>query len=284
MNYSYVTYLANDDYLIGTLALYHSLLQTNSKYPLTVMISKEVTNNSKHQLEKVGIRTILISTILPSNRELLKNNKAGYSQWNRTFSKLYIFNLVEFDKIVFIDSDIYVKQNLDHLFNYPDLSAVISGKSYPGNHSWDQLNSGLIIIIPRKSTFTGLIHTLNSFKQNTKFGDQDIINKYFFNWNQQIELHLNEGYNVIARFEPFYYSRNYPIYSIHFTGAKKPWQFSKLDHLKYILELCIRQLLLVKSTKGLGKTIKDLSKYVQICNEIQKQNWCIKCKTKVRQN
>lgn len=270
MNYSYITYLANDSYLIGTLALYNSLLQSKNKYPLTVMVGKKVTSNSKQQLKKLGIKTILIPTILPKNNNLLQNKRSGYSQWNNTFSKLYIFNLNQFDKIVFIDSDIFVKKNLDHLFDCPNLSAVVSGKSYPGNHSWNKLNSGLMVIVPEKATFNKLIHTLNSFKKNDTLGDQDIINNYFDNWNRNECLHLPESYNVIARFEPFFRYKNYPIYAIHFTGAKKPWQFSKLDYFKYVLNLCIRQIIIIKSMKGLCETIRDLTEYIWLCKKVRR--------------
>ena len=42
------------------------------------------------------------------------------------------------------------------------MSAVIAGKSYPGNESWNELNSGLMVIEPQKGLREALINKMNS--------------------------------------------------------------------------------------------------------------------------
>ncbi|XP_010272326.1 PREDICTED: putative UDP-glucuronate:xylan alpha-glucuronosyltransferase 4 [Nelumbo nucifera] len=71
----------------------------------------------------------------------------AYNEWN--YSKLRIWQLTEYDKIIFVDSDLVTLRNIDEFFQYPQLSAV-------GN---DQVlfNSGIILIEPSKCTFRKLM-------------------------------------------------------------------------------------------------------------------------------
>ena len=49
------------------------------------------------------------------------------NKWN--YSKLSIWELIEYDKVIFIDSDLVVLKNMDRFFVYPQLSAA-------GNDKW----------------------------------------------------------------------------------------------------------------------------------------------------
>lgn len=50
--YTYLTLLGSDNYLRGVLGLWKSLINQNSKYPLTVMVTNQVSENSIIELEK----------------------------------------------------------------------------------------------------------------------------------------------------------------------------------------------------------------------------------------
>ena len=45
-----------------------------------------------------------------------KNIKGNMAHWNNCFDKLLIFGMTEFDKLIFLDSDMYIIENIDHLF------------------------------------------------------------------------------------------------------------------------------------------------------------------------
>lgn len=267
MNFSFVTYLGSDNYLPGTLAIFYSLKQVKSKYHLTVMVSENVSMRVCKVLSEKQIKIVKIQSLIPNNFTGQVNAKEGYAQWNNTFSKLYAFNLTQFDKIVFLDSDMFLIHNVDNLFELPHLSAVIAGKSYPGNQDWQDMNSGLMVIIPNKSDFKKLLNTLSEYTSSHKFGDQDIINHTFPDWPNKHYLHLSEKYNVIARFEPFYRSRKFPVFVIHFTGNKKPWMYSKGDLIQYKIKLITKQLILFKNMKGISQSLCDLNNYLDVCKK-----------------
>ena len=75
------------------------------------------------------------------NKEYLKN----------TFDKLNIFSLVEFEKIVYLDSDLLILENIDNLFNYPHLSCP---RDLPFNMT--KFNSGVMVLEPNIDDFKEL--------------------------------------------------------------------------------------------------------------------------------
>lgn len=65
-----------------------------------------------------------------------KRNQKINQNWNKTFDKLKIFDLIEYDKLVYLDCDMMILANLDFLFEYPTFSAAWAGKSVPGDHEF----------------------------------------------------------------------------------------------------------------------------------------------------
>ncbi len=226
--YSYVTIVSTNEYLIGAIALNESLRRVNSEYPLTVVLSVNVDENYENFLHSYGIKYIRLTKCikLPTS-----NKNPEYFHWNNTFDKLFIFELTQFKKIVFLDSDMMVVNNIDHLFQKEHTSAVISDRI--NDESCTEFNSGLMVIVPENGILikmTNIIDLVASKLDN--FGDQDIIRLFFSNWKENKGLELDLGYNVYFPDVDVLFDRGYSlrgpqrIYIIHFVGTKKPWMFS----------------------------------------------------------
>ena len=146
---AYATVLSTDSYLPGTLALFESIKRTK---PMTnnfvVVVNENIKKETRDRLQEEGY--IVIEKPKIEVPQEIKNKNRILPYWNNTFDKFNLFDLTDFDKIVYLDSDIYVRKNIDELFDKPNMSAVIAGKSYPGNESWNELNSGLMVIEPQK--------------------------------------------------------------------------------------------------------------------------------------
>ena len=68
--------------------------------------------------------------------------------WENVPSKFEIFNLTQFEKIVYLDADIYVLKNLDHLFAAPHLTAALDGEYFNLWEGWPHFNAGCMVIEP----------------------------------------------------------------------------------------------------------------------------------------
>ena len=255
--YAYATILSTDSYLPGVLALYKSIKKTNTKVSdFVVIVNQDIKKETINRLEQNGI---VVKTMPKVNvpKEIKARNKL-IPHWNNTFDKFNIFNLTDYDKVVYLDSDIYVAENIDELFKKQNMSAVVSGKSYNRNKNWNELNSGVMVIEPREGIIDRLIDKMNYISKRKKklkkshkngkgkyfskvkllelrdricksfkgIGDQDVLEEYF-DWKNRPELHLNESFNVFANNADYYKEKlgiNPKCY--HFIGAKKPWSLT----------------------------------------------------------
>jgi alpha-N-acetylglucosamine transferase len=236
----YITLCNSEKYLKGTLVMYESLNATGTNIPLVVFCPKKTPENvrqilrnyagiSVHNSCKLEILESEEDIVLP--KEITENNK--WLRWNGTFDKLLIFGLSQYEKLVFIDSDMLVEKNLDHLFEHPHMSAC-----FDGHYDKTNLNSGLMVVEPtaNKAETTRIISFISSVIHYTQFGDQDIIRLAFPEWKTNAELHLSEQYNLFfenaarKKKESDYDlsdDAENPIYIIHFIGYDKPWYTGK---------------------------------------------------------
>lgn len=222
----YITMLSTDDYLPGVLVLDFCLKIVQSKYPLVVAINESISKETIEILKKNDIDYINIESV---PKPKIENQYGLYAYWLNTFDKIALFNLIQYEKLVYVDSDMLVLKNIDELFDKPKMSAVRAGQLK--NPDWRGLNSGLVVIEPNKADYKGLVDTIVNYNGDKEIGDQDIMAMYFDKWADQNELHLPEEYNIFYCYaeeylkEPFNLKReNYKI--IHFIGKKKPWHIA----------------------------------------------------------
>lgn len=221
---AYLTLLSTDDYLDGTLALYESLQMVGAKYPLVVAITNNISPTTRSVLLQKKIETIEVQdfTYRDSCNKLFV--RRGMPHWTHTAAKIRIFGLTQFEKIIFLDSDMMVIKNIDHLFDYEDGAAVKdSPMLYKENSAQhEQLNSGIMVIVPSKEKEEALIEL-----SKTNMGaDQDLIRLLYSDWIKQPNLHLPAGYNIFNYKISDYISAGIRVedfYVIHFIGKEKPY-------------------------------------------------------------
>lgn len=226
--FAYVTLLSTDNYLLGVLALNKSLKSVRSLYPLVVVCSDCISDRTMQILSKYEIVTIKLNVHVKVDTERY-NIALGYEHWNHTLDKLFVFNMTQYDKLVFLDSDMMVIRNIDHLFYYPHMSAVIADVF--NEPDLKEMNSGLMVIRPSRSDFYGMLDLWNSGKiELSNVGDQDVIRAWFKDWKDDSALCLPNGYNVFYTdcYKLVKKQQVEPVYVIHYIGARKPWQVSLL--------------------------------------------------------
>ena len=241
MKYSYVTVLSTESYLLGVLCMYKSLKNTNTNVPLTVVVTDNISEDIIKILENEGISVVRKPKIKITNIVNEQNKDSKFMYWNNTFDKLHIFELVQFEKIVYIDSDMLILNNIDELFSRENLSAVVAGNFYPGNEEWVKLNSGLMVIEPKQGMLDSFMKILNSEILKGKIiGDQNIIQEYIPEWENKKELHLDHKYNIFFQYLE-YYSEKYKksledISIIHFISKNKPWMLNREQRIQLIAQ------------------------------------------------
>lgn len=103
--------ITNTKYLSGLLALDYSLKKHKSAYPLVALYTDTFPPEGHKALNIRGIPKKHVKYLLPKVGKDFTNDPRFYDCW----SKLQPFSLVEYDRIVQLDSDMLVLKNMDEL-------------------------------------------------------------------------------------------------------------------------------------------------------------------------
>ena len=229
--YSYVSLLTDDSYAYGIALLVESLKKVKSQYPLHVLITKDVSLPTIEMLRQLKV-TYEVIDIIPISEELNNHNfavdKRRAGIWKNCWTKFKIFDLIQFEKIVFLDADIMILKNIDHLFQCPHMTAALDGEIFNIWPNDPHFNAGCIVIEPKHEIFEDILKFaktlhLSNF-HDIIIADQEILNLYYKDWPTQTELHLNKWYNIFGPYIPTNLDEdiNNYAYFIHFIG-RKPW-------------------------------------------------------------
>lgn len=107
--------ITNLDYLPGLLTLAHSLVRVRSAYPLVALYTDSLPAAGLDALRARRIPVRRIPYLLPSASKDYSNDPRFYDCW----SKLAPFSLTEYARVVQLDSDMLVLQNMDELMTLP---------------------------------------------------------------------------------------------------------------------------------------------------------------------
>ncbi len=246
----YVCVLATNNYLDGCLVLNENLKHINSQYELLCLINEEIDQETRQTLDYFNIEYKEIKKI---NYDV---DFEDYVQpyFKNTFDKLSIFDLTEYEKIVYLDLDLLILKNIDELFNYETPALA---KDYPFSNLY---NSGVMVIEPNKDDYNNLIRIMKEkVKNEEQLGDQDIINEYFKSINtipQEFNLMRIIGGNRLIREKSEIWDEDkqtYPVKKfddknkerkvLHYIMTPKPFQINHpyneiYSHL-YTYYLCL---------------------------------------------
>jgi hypothetical protein len=160
--------------------LANQLLGANAKYPLLVYTNDQCLMNMTDSLPK--------NVVLESNFKYLPRKCAMEGKNSMHFNKLGVFGLTKWDKLMWMDWDLQVKENIDDLFDKDTNGGKIiygqkddwkcQGKK-DVSKLWSSASggfcSGLMLFTPRQDTVDALIDN----QGKSCWGDQVVIARTF---------------------------------------------------------------------------------------------------------
>lgn len=208
---AYVTVLhSSEAYVCGAIALAQSILLTGSSISepidLVLLADDSISPKSIDGLKSAGWKIIHIQRILSPFAK-----KDAYNQWN--YSKLRMWQLTMYDKIIFIDSDILVLKNIDGLFSYPQLSAAPNEDVI--------FNSGIMVVEPSQCVFENMMHKTSKVKPYNG-GDQGFLNEIFTWWHRlPKKINYMKSFRSLGKNDTKHEVIE-DVYTMHYLGLK-PW-------------------------------------------------------------
>eukprot|EP01035_Chromulina_nebulosa_P018961 gene18961-24771_t len=211
-------------YVAGALALAQSLIESNSQLQRVVMVTQEIDKVSREQLarfyEVIEVPTYNCNHIpnLNSSEYDLTSSKyvKGITRWMKTCTKFAVWGLIQYERVIFMDSDTIVVGYIDDcIYKYQDYLFLASPETFPP----DTFNSGFMLLKPSLDTLNLLLH-LNSIVGSAEGGDQGVLNNAFCpNW------YTIDSTNKSCGRLPWIYnveSHHYETYKTYQLMANKP--------------------------------------------------------------
>ncbi|KAF8042506.1 hypothetical protein BT93_A0977 [Corymbia citriodora subsp. variegata] len=248
-SYAYVTFLAgNGDYVKGVVGLAKGLRKAKSKYPLVVAILPDVPADHRKILMDQGCIVREIEPVYPPENQ----TQFAMAYYVINYSKLRIWEFVEYSKMIYLDGDIQVFDNIDHLFDLANgfFYAVMDCfcektwshtpqfeigycQQCPDKVQWPDhvgpkpslyFNAGMFVYEPNLDTYHDLLEALK-IAPPTPFAEQDFLNMYF----KDIYKPIPNVYNLVLAML-WRHPENVELDKVkvvHYCAAgSKPWRYT----------------------------------------------------------
>ena len=191
--FAYATLVTGADYAIGALALARSLRAVDSAWPLVALCTDAA--GDLRALEAEGCRLLRVKqpplsaafrarherAALHRRAPFEKGGKPNFHVPLDNFCKLHIWQLTDYQRVVFLDADTLVVKNIDKLFGYPEFSAAPN--LYETLADMHRLNSGVFVAAPAAATYRSMLERLDAPGAFWRRTDQTFLQHYFPDWH-----------------------------------------------------------------------------------------------------
>ena len=149
------------------------LLNKYSDWPHVVMVEEgSYPKSHLDYLEKIGSTVKIVPPIRT------QKTKFRATRWPRTFTKLNLWSLTEYEHVLFLDSDAYPYQQIDEFFGQwePDfLAATTFGPRNP-----NRFRSGMMVVKPDEDRYNQLLEYVkrDPLEIDAISGDQGVLNRF----------------------------------------------------------------------------------------------------------
>jgi len=134
--FAYVTVITRGEFLRASYAFAFSLARSGTPHDIIALVGPELYGNAmiQQKLRTAGFTRVILVDLIPQPPGV--DNLVGW--WKEdSFTKLHVFNLVEYEKIIMMDADTVLvpEKNIDHLFHLQaEFAAMPEARTMGLNH------------------------------------------------------------------------------------------------------------------------------------------------------
>uniref|UniRef100_M4BNY6 RxLR effector candidate protein n=1 Tax=Hyaloperonospora arabidopsidis (strain Emoy2) TaxID=559515 RepID=M4BNY6_HYAAE len=163
------------EYVLGVQVMMHSIKLTGSPYDLVVLASDSVSETSKALFRSMGCRVLDVVDIKnPFVGGTLRNHNFIY-----TLNKLHVWNMIEYERVVYLDADNVLIRNADELFLCGDFCAVFMNPCH--------FHTGLLVVTPSATEYQRLLEGLDHL-ESFDGADQGFLSSMYSEMLRKAEL------------------------------------------------------------------------------------------------
>ncbi|KAH6681673.1 nucleotide-diphospho-sugar transferase [Halenospora varia] len=180
---AYVQYATSPEYLCNALMIWSEIEELGTLAQKVLMYPSHWDPNEIDDIDP-GLRLTPIARLLQSAVEdynvtlhpvsVLHQNHTSQATWADSYTKLLAFNLTSYSRVLTLDSDSVVLQNLDELFLLPSAPLAMPYVYWGQPTNWG-FSSQLLLLQPSTSTFEILSSAIKKAKPDEY--DMDILTR-----------------------------------------------------------------------------------------------------------
>jgi len=170
--YALVSMCFDSNFVDAALTVGYSHLRTNSIGERLMLVPGSLPLEDRKALS-VFWNISIIQLITPPKQ-------AENPRWVDQFSKFLIWNYTQFDRIIYIDLDSIILQNMDELFLLPSDIPLAAVGSFMGGSFNDGFGAGMLVLPPNQTVLIELFSNIARTEEyNYKMMDQGFLNWWF---------------------------------------------------------------------------------------------------------
>ncbi|KAF4625472.1 hypothetical protein G7Y89_g12694 [Cudoniella acicularis] len=199
---AFVMYATSPEYLCNALMVWSEIEEIGSRARRVLMYPSAWDPNEIDELDP-GLRLTPIARLLQSAIDdykvtlhpvsVLHQNNSKEATWADSYTKLLAFNLTSYDRVLTLDSDSVVLQNLDELFLLPKAPLAMPYVYWGAPTNW-AYSSQLLLLEPSAEAFSTISAAIEKAKPDEY--DMDIL-AHFYKTNKPLRIPQNP-YNLLS--------------------------------------------------------------------------------------
>ncbi|AIE47818.1 p13 [Peridroma alphabaculovirus] len=258
--YAYVTLvMLGDKFVAGAKVLATSLRAAGTKHDLVCMVTPDVSAAARAALSEVFTYVVVVDYMYYECPPMLtKRQNEMYGGWiNYAFTKWQCLQLVQYNKILYLDADHLVVKNIDHVFclqppalcftddNYGYYDSltygqVISPDAVAGYMRYNKIlcKGGTVLFAPDLKLYGTVLRLMNASNKclhkcyyHNGFDEQVLLQAFI-----QLRMPVTQLSILYAWNAGSYYRlrKGYEPYVINYYGDVKPWHFDSNRPVDYM--------------------------------------------------
>lgn len=220
---AFVFYATDEPYAVAVMVFVHLLRQLGMRPDADVIVlHRPLAAWITDKLNEMGITTRLVEPV----RKLI------HRYYRHCLVKLRIFELTEYERVLYVDADAIPLNSLDYLLSQPITAPVAAPRAY-----WlrqPQWTSALLVAQPSMANWNRVKRHFGSAARRWSVFDMQILNREFAHEIQSLPptaFCLNSEWEDARR--PGYFADPAKAYAsvsvVHFTALGKPWIYSTAE-------------------------------------------------------
>jgi len=228
------TLITTDDFLAGAQTLLYSIRKSllsipAADYPPEIVVLTTTTSLSITSISTLEHLCDRIITV-PFIKSPVKSHVPSWDT-KCAFTKLNLFKLQEYEKILYLDADCLVLKDVSHLFKEKFGEEKTELVAAPDIFPPDKFNGGVLLLKPSQSIFQSLLSKFENNFESYDGGDTGFLNAYFSDWYTSSTARLPFKYNaqryvydVTFKKQPGYWQSVGDIVVLHYSSTPKTWE------------------------------------------------------------